>query len=127
MMEISLLDLDDVVKGFIDLNLELLNQGLAEFEHQEGRLHMLPSDIEVDGFDGHAFMELRHDGALVVIGATEDVSEKLHHGTMQLRDVRNVLQEEVVDAVVIEYELIELRHDLLQLVMTTQLFKQRHL
>lgn len=78
---------------------------------------MFPSDIEVDRLNGHAFVELLHDWSLVVIGPTKDVGEKLDHGTMQLGDVGHVLQEEVVDAVIVEHELIELSHDLLQLVM----------
>ena len=31
-MKISLLDLDDVIKGLIDLYSQLLDEGLAEFE-----------------------------------------------------------------------------------------------
>lgn len=86
-MEISLLDLDDVIKGLIDFHLQLFDQSLVEFEHQEGCFHMLPGNIEVDGFDRHALVELLHDGTLVMVGSAEDIGEELDHGAVQLGNV----------------------------------------
>lgn len=123
----SLLDLDDVIELLIDLPSEFFNEGFAEFEDKESCLHVFPRNVEMRWLNRHALVQLLHDWSLVVVGASKDMGEELDHGAVQFGDVRYVLQEEVVDAVVIEDELVKLRHYLLQLVMSSYLLKQRHL
>lgn len=84
---------------------------------------MFPSDVEMLGLDGHILMQADHIGSLVVVGPTEEVCEEEDHGGMQLGDVTYVLEEEVVDALVCQYVLVELRDHLLELVVPAKLLK----
>jgi hypothetical protein len=122
----SVLDLNDVVELLVDLLFEFGDEGFAEFGDEEGGLHVFPGDVEVLWHDGHAFVQLLHVGPLVVVGPAEDVRQEEHHGGVQFGDVGHVHQEELVDALVVQHELVELRHHLLQLVVPAQLFEQRH-
>ena len=45
----------------------------AYFKYTEGRVHVLPGDIEMLLLDRHVFMESKHIRASVVIRSTEEV------------------------------------------------------
>jgi hypothetical protein len=118
---------NDVLFESVDQFLDGSNQVAVELEDQEGGLHMLPGDVEVLLPDGHVLVEGVHIRAFVVVGAAEEMRQELHHGRMQLRDVRYVFQEEVVDTVISQDVLVKLRHHFLQLIMATYLLKDcRH-
>lgn len=121
----SLFDLDDVIESFIDFDPEFSDKRLAQLEHKEGGLHMLPGNIEMLRPNWHSFMKLLHDWSFVMVWPSKDVSQKQHHSWMQLGDVWDVLQEEVIDAIICQHELVELCHHLLEPVMSADLFKQR--
>ena len=120
----SFFDGDDILFLAVDRLLEFLDQFAIEFEREEGGLHMLPIDPEVLGLDGHILVERDHVGALVVVGPAEEVREEEDHGGVQLGNVADVLEEEVVDALVGQHVLVELRHDLLELVVPAELLEQ---
>lgn len=86
---------------------------------------MLPSDIEVLLSDGHVLVKGHHVRSLVVIGPTEEMSQEKDHGRVQFGNVRDVLKEEIVDAVVCEHELVELSNYFLELVVATYLLEYR--
>lgn len=85
---------------------------------------MLPGDVEVLGLDGHILMQRDHIWSFVVVGPAEEMSEEEDHGRMQLGDVADIFEEEVVDALVGQHVLVELRNHLLELVVPAELLEQ---
>jgi hypothetical protein len=104
--------------------LDILNEDLLNIEVLEGGMHMIPGDIKMHDFNFHIFVELNHVGPLVMIFAAEQVGQEQDHGGVEFRNVTDVLEEEGADLVVAEDVLVELGHDLFELVMTANLLEQ---
>ena len=85
---------------------------------------MFPGDVEMLGLDGHILMQRDHVRSLVVVGPAEEMGEEEDHGGMQLGDVADIFEEEVVDALVGQHVLVELRDHLLELIVPAELLEQ---
>jgi hypothetical protein len=85
---------------------------------------VLPCNVEVDLRDRHVLVQFDHVGTFVVVGSAEEEGEELHHGGVQFGDVADILEEEVVDALVCEDELVELCDHFFELIVSPQLLEE---
>ncbi len=85
---------------------------------------MIPGDIKMHDFNFHIFVQFNHVGPLVMVFAAEQVGQEQDHGGVEFRNVTNVLQEELADLVIAEDVLVELGHNLLELVVAADLLEQ---